>query len=364
MKFGGMVATNIGDWQIFQELETLGYDHGWAPDSQMIWSDCYATLALAAHHTSRIRLGTGVAIAGTRAAPVTAQSIASINKLAPGRTFLGIGTGHTAMRIMGGRPMAAAAFRDYLRVVRGLLHGEEVTYETGGDKSLIRFLDRELDSLNLENPVPIYVGANGPKALKAAGAYGDGRICAGNEPLGVLARNIETARTGAAEVDRPWPEDFHTAALTFACVLKHGETLGSERVINEIDAAVVSTLHYWFELYQERGHDKFVSDRVRGTWEDYKTYVEQTMPPERRNQMLHQGHCAFCPPEERRFITPDLIRVAGGLVGEPDEINERLDQLEVAGLKEVTLLPPVACMRSNFSDFAEAVMRPRQNQRT
>ena len=60
--------------------------------------------------------------------------------------------------------------------MRGLLHGEEVTYETGGDKSLIRFLDRELDSLNLENPVPIYVGANGPKALKlqvpmATGGY-------------------------------------------------------------------------------------------------------------------------------------------------------------------------------------------------
>ena len=259
--------------------------------------------------------------------------------------------------------MKAAAFRNYLRVVRGLLHGEEVAYETGGDKSMIRFLDRELSSLNLEKPVPIYVGANGPKALKAAGAYGDGRICAGNEPLGVLIRNIETARTGASEVGRPWPENFHTAALTFACVLKHGETLESARVIDEVDAAVISTLHYWFELYQERGHDKFVSDRVRGTWEDYKAYVEQTMPPERRNQMLHRGHCAFCPPEERRFITPDLIRVAGGLVGEPDEINERLDHLAKAGLKEVTLLPPVACMRSNFRDFAKTIIGPRQNQR-
>ena len=101
MKFGGMVATKIDDWEIFKELEDLGYDSAWAPDSQMIWSDCYATLSLAAYHTSRICLGTGVAIAGTRLAPVTAHSIASINKLAPGRTFLGIGTGHTAMRIMG-----------------------------------------------------------------------------------------------------------------------------------------------------------------------------------------------------------------------------------------------------------------------
>lgn len=84
MKFGAMVATKVDDWKIFPECESLGYDHGWVPDSQMIWSDCYATLALAAAHTSRIKLGTGVAIAPTR--------------LAPGRVFLGIGTGHTAMR--------------------------------------------------------------------------------------------------------------------------------------------------------------------------------------------------------------------------------------------------------------------------
>ncbi|MBT5895378.1 MAG: LLM class flavin-dependent oxidoreductase, partial [Rhodospirillaceae bacterium] len=100
MKFGGMVATKIDDWQIFPYLEDLGYDCGWIPDSQMIWSDCYATMALAAQNTSTLRLGTGVAIAGTRLAPVTAHSIASINRIAPGRIFLGIGTGHTAMRVM------------------------------------------------------------------------------------------------------------------------------------------------------------------------------------------------------------------------------------------------------------------------
>lgn len=358
MKIGGMVATRIDDFGIFQEMEALGFDHGWAPDSQMIWSDAYATLALAAYHTSRIKLGTGVAVAGTRLAPVTAHSIASVGKLAPGRVFLGIGTGHTAMRVMAGRPMRAAAFREYLRVLRGLLAGEEVTYAAPGQAEArpIRFGDRELDCLNLDDPVPIYVAANGPKALKAAGAYGDGRICAGNEPLGVLARNLETARAGAAEVGRVWPEDYHTAALTFACVLRPGETLSSERVIDEVDSAVVSTLHYWYELYQEWGRDDFVSDRARGVWEDYKAYVAETMPPERRHQMLHRGHCAFCPAEERRFVTPDLIRVAGGLVGEADEIVERIGQLESAGLKEVTLLPPAAHMRANFKDFSEQVM--------
>ncbi len=356
MKFGGMVATKIDDWQIFQELENLGYDHGWAPDSQMIWSDCYATLALAAWHTSTIKLGTGVAIAGTRLAPVTAHSIASINRIAPGRTFLGIATGHTAMRVMGFPPVKVGAFREYLRVVRGLLHGKEVEFTLEGETRPIRFLDRELDCINVEEPVPIYVGANGPRALAAAGAYGDGRIVAGNEPLPVIARNLERLRQGAAEVDRDFPDDFHTAALTFACVLRPGERLTSERVVDETGSAVISTFHYWYELYQERGTDAFVSDEVRGEWEDYKAYVTETMPPERRHQTLHRGHCAFLPLEERRFITPEVIRVAGGLIGEPDEIIERLRELEAAGLREVTLLPPRAAMRQNFQDFAEQVM--------
>ena len=34
MKLGGVVATKIDDWQIFKELEDLGYDSAWAPDSQ------------------------------------------------------------------------------------------------------------------------------------------------------------------------------------------------------------------------------------------------------------------------------------------------------------------------------------------
>ena len=96
MQFGVCVATKIDDWQMIKFAEELGYDMAWIPDSQMIWSDCYATLALAAQNTSRIRIGTGVAIPGTRIAPVTAHSIASINRIAPGRVFLGIGTGHTA----------------------------------------------------------------------------------------------------------------------------------------------------------------------------------------------------------------------------------------------------------------------------
>src|ERR1700732_1325933 len=72
MEFGIGIDTHINKWDLVRYVEELGYDRAWVPDSQMIWSDCYATLALAAANTRRIKIGTGVAIAATRIAPGTA----------------------------------------------------------------------------------------------------------------------------------------------------------------------------------------------------------------------------------------------------------------------------------------------------
>jgi len=357
MKFGAMVATRIEDWELLKYAEDLGYDHGWVPDSQMIWSDCYAVLALAAHNTSRIKLGTGVAIAGTRTAPVTAHSIATINQIAPGRVFLGIGTGHTAMRVMGLDPVKPKFFREYLRVVRALLHGEEVEYTQDGVTREIKFLHEGMGFFNTEQPVPIYVAANGPLALQAAGMYGDGRISAGSEPESVFTNNMERIQRSYTEAGRPPADDFHTASLTFSCVLKPGESLTSDRVIDHVGSMVASSLHFWWELYMQHGSDAFIRDEVRDVWDQYLRHVDaMDMPAGKRYQQIHDGHCTYLVPEERQFITPAMIRASGALVGEPDEVIQMLRDREAMGLKEVTLLPPMEHARECYSDFAKHVM--------
>ena len=58
MELGVCVASHIGDIDYVVRAEELGYSHAWLADSQMIWSDCYATLALAAVRTQRIHIGT------------------------------------------------------------------------------------------------------------------------------------------------------------------------------------------------------------------------------------------------------------------------------------------------------------------
>ncbi len=95
MDYRLLVPTYIDMWKEVMCAEVAGFTHAWFPDSQLIWSDCYTAMALAAERTTTIKLGTLVSIPSNRIAPVTASAIATINKLAPGRTILALGTGYT-----------------------------------------------------------------------------------------------------------------------------------------------------------------------------------------------------------------------------------------------------------------------------
>ena len=192
---------------------------------------------------------------------------------------------------------------------------------------------------------------------RAAGAYGDGRVCSHNQTRARLQKSLETMRQGADAVGRTFPADFHTAALSYACVLRPGESMTSDRVIDEIGPMAAATLHYWWEFYQKDGDTSTIAQRCRNLWDEYLAFTEKMeTPPAKRYQQIHFGHCAFLPPEERRFITEDLIRATGGLVGTPDEIIAMLREREAMGLNEITLLPAMDAARRNLKDFAEQVI--------
>ena len=75
MRFGICVMANIDEIGFFNHAETLGYDSVWVTDSQMLFSDCYAVLALAARQTTRLRLGPGTASLASYLAPVVAVAL-------------------------------------------------------------------------------------------------------------------------------------------------------------------------------------------------------------------------------------------------------------------------------------------------
>ena len=154
----------------------------------------------------------------------------------------------------------------------------------------------------------------------------------------------------------PWP-GLATPFRGAWCVLRPGESPTSDRVIDTIGPMAAATLHYWWELYQKDGDTSTVAQRCLNLWDEYLAFTEKmATPPAKRYQQVHFGHCAFLPPEERRFITEDLIRATGGLVGTPDEIIAMLREREAMGLNEITLLPAMDAARRNLKDFAEQVI--------
>lgn len=357
MEFGVCTAAKIDEPEYLELIETLGYSHLWVADSQMLWSDCYAVMTLAALRTKRIKIGTGVAVAGTRPAAVTAAAHATINRIAPGRVFCGIGTGNTAMRIMGHKPISTGEFDDYLRTLRQLLDGHPSDVNWRGQTSRTRHLMPDMGFVDFEHRMPLYVSAFGPKATAVAAKHADGLVVSIPPDPGsvrsVRARYEDHARAAGRPVNGPETKvPFMLSTLTTVFVLAEGEAVDSPRAREGCGAFAIVGLHYAYEQWRQYGRrpNKVFAE----VWDDYVAAVEET-PEEERHLRIHAGHNCWVLPSEERFLTPDVIN-ATCLVGTAPQLVDRLRELEDAGLTQVMLLPPLAAKEQVISDVAAKVM--------
>jgi alkanesulfonate monooxygenase SsuD/methylene tetrahydromethanopterin reductase-like flavin-dependent oxidoreductase (luciferase family) len=347
----GIVTAKVDEIGYITHAENLGYSHCWVTDSPIIRSNCWAVLALAAQATRTMRIGTGVNVPALRLAPVAANGIATINRLAPGRCFIGFGTGHTGMRLLGKKPMRLAPFREYVEVVQKMLRGEEVDYALEGASHPIRFQMREHRFIDLDHRIPVYVAGFGPRAQALAGEIGDGLV-SGLPRGGMVPAMLANVRRGAARAGRSLPDDFHTAAMVTLVMREPGEPLDSDRIIADAGAAVVTGLHYLVARHLETGEDP--PEYARPIWNAYLKWLDEA-PPEIRHQRLHGSHYSFLDPEEARFVTADLIK-ASCLTGTPEELVEQVQRLEREGLRQVMLYPPLNRQYRVIEDFAARVM--------
>ncbi len=347
----GIAASKIDEIGYITHAENLGYTHCWVTDTQMIRSNCFAVLALAAQQTRTIKLGTGVSVAGLRLAPTTANGIATINRLAPGRTFISIGTGNTAMRMMGQPPMRMKEFTEYLRVVKALIRGEEVDYTLNGRTHPITFQMREFKYIDIEHYIPLIVASYGPKGQALAGEYGDGLVTAIPKG-GTIEEILANVQTGAKRVGRKL-DDFRVTARMNLAILEPGESITSDRILRECGPDITSWLHMCADRQKEAGVAP--PDYLQPIWKDYMEF-HLSRPAETRHQKLHASHKTYLDPEEARFITADLIK-ALCVVGQPDEVVEQLRVLEKKGVNQILLNFPLEQSYRMLENFARQVIQ-------
>ena len=185
-----------------RRAEQLGFGAGCIPSSPLLVQDPYVLLAAALAATSTLHVGPLIENPVTRHPAVIAGSIATLERLAPGRTWLGLGAGDTAVRLLGLKPARIAELEAATRLVRRLLAREDVDV---GAQAPAR--------LRHAAAVPVWIAAQGPRTLRMAGRVADGVFLrAGCSPR-VLEHAIAQVRAGAREAGRD------AAAVRFSLVL-------------------------------------------------------------------------------------------------------------------------------------------------
>lgn len=325
--------------------EECGFSHAWVADTHMLSGDVYMCLALMAAQTSHLKLGTGVAVPGGRIAPMTASCLATLNQLAPGRVCMGIGTGNSARRSMGMPPCSLRELRDHVEIVRELLQGKMVDYREGEVQHAIRFFHQDMDFMNLQDPVPIYLAANAPKAMALAGEIGDGFMTSRTNTVAGWQTAWPQVSKGAERAGKD-PGSLYSVILTTACLLRPGEDFDSPRVKAEAGPWATVALH---SLYETLKDPQVAPEPIRPLFGAYKAFTDKRIAANERYYLdLHDGHCLYVQPEEEQFVTPEVIQ-ATTMTSTPEALLERLHGLEAAGVKQVAFIPPT----NGYMDFVK-----------
>src|SRR5258705_1727485 len=162
--------------------EGLGFDTVWTADELLWrpaegkpqgWWEGVAMTAAVAAATSRVKVGTWVLSALHRTPGITAKAVETIDEISGGRFVLGLGSGHAGRQARAfGLPEdhVYGRFEEALRIIIPLLPEGRADFE--GTFHAARDLEQRPRGPR-PGPIPIMIGASGPKMLRLAALHAD-----------------------------------------------------------------------------------------------------------------------------------------------------------------------------------------------
>ncbi len=176
--YWGLGLTADQQLEIVREAESAGFDSVWAAEAY--GSDTASVLAWLAANTERIKLGSAIFQMPARTPAMTAMTAATIDNISGGRMLLGIGSsGPQVAEGWHGQPFAKQLqrTREYVAILRKALARERLEFD--GELYTLPIPDGPGKALKLtiapvQERIPIYIAAIGPKNTQLTGEIADG----------------------------------------------------------------------------------------------------------------------------------------------------------------------------------------------
>jgi probable F420-dependent oxidoreductase len=160
-----------------EEIERMGFDCAWTFEAM---SDAFIPLAHAAAATSKLEIGTNIAVAFARSPFSMAQIAWDLQRDSGGRFHLGLGTQvkqHIERRFSMPFDQPAARVTDYIRCVRAIWDTFQNETKPSYDGPFYRFkvMNPFFNPGPISDPnIPIYLAGVNPRMCRAAGEVADG----------------------------------------------------------------------------------------------------------------------------------------------------------------------------------------------
>lgn len=300
--FPGGSPAQMREWAHL--AEDGGFDYIGVADTQSLGREVYVILTQLALETKKAALGPTVSNPITRHPAVTASAIASVNEVAEGRAFLGVGTGDSAILNLGLRPVKLAGMREFLTTMRALFSGETYSYQ--GSRIHTRWIN---------SSVPLVLSAEGPKTLQLAGELADAALVHTGLTPQVLQDTVAQIRAGEKQAGRP-PGTVKVWAFAKCNVAD-----SREEAVGEIKMALAASAHHSFRFTLEGKH---LSPELR----EPVTKLMQEYVPAQHEQVGKTRNAAL---SDELGLT-DYLAERFAVVGTPQECRQQVEAIAAQGV--------------------------------
>ena len=219
----------------FDSIDVSDHFNPWSEAGQAAFP--WTWLGAVAARTSRIHMGTGVTCPILRYHPaIIAQAAATLTHLAPGRVYLGVGTGEALNEYA-----ATGEWPEYeerqemlaeaIDLIRALWSGEEVSFDGAYYTTRKAKLHTPPTS-----PIPIFVSALVPDSAKFAGQYGDGLFTVGGKKPDLYKQILKNFEDSAREAGKDPSQMPRLIELNV-------------EYTDELDSAIEYQLSHWAGAY-------------------------------------------------------------------------------------------------------------------